>query len=59
MLHVINHSDSPAGKFELESIFTLWFTEDGTKLKKVQEFVDSTYLTEFFAKVAEVQSKEA
>jgi len=58
VLNIQNYADTPAGKFELESIFVLWFTEDGMKLQKVEEFVDSAYLNTFFAKVADVQSKD-
>ena len=32
----------------LETMFTLWMTEDGTAIKKVHQFVDSLLATKFF-----------
>jgi len=47
----LNRSDSANGPFSMESVFMLTFTEDGTKVCKVEEIVDSKYLTEFLAEL--------
>ncbi|KAK5115719.1 hypothetical protein LTR62_000808 [Meristemomyces frigidus] len=39
------------GCFEIETIWQSQFTNDGTKVKQISEFVDSTYLTEWLGKL--------
>ncbi|KAK5173537.1 uncharacterized protein LTR77_002218 [Saxophila tyrrhenica] len=54
VIHAINYAETPAGPFEMECIMILSFTEDGTKLKRVEELADSAYLNEFLERVAKV-----
>ncbi len=56
MIHIWNHSDSIIGPFEVETVWFLDFTEDGKKIKKVEEFVDTDYLTNFLGKLPQPES---
>ncbi|KAK3628548.1 hypothetical protein LTR56_005020 [Elasticomyces elasticus] len=42
---------TPAGDFAMETVWLFSFTEDGTKITSVKEFVDSGYLTGWLAKL--------
>ena len=47
----MNYAGSPVGPFEMESVFILTFTDDGNKVCKVEEVLDSDYINAFFAKL--------
>ena len=51
VIYVMNRLETPVGPFEMESVFMLTATEEGTKVRKVEEIVDSEYLLHFLAKV--------
>ena len=53
----MNTADTHVGPFEVESIFILTFTTDGTKICKVDEMVDSQALNTFFAKLPKPESE--
>ncbi|KAI7115138.1 hypothetical protein KC343_g18671 [Hortaea werneckii] len=50
-LHVFGSATSPVGKYEQEYTWFLTFSEDGTKVKRMEEMIDSAYLAEFFKRL--------
>ncbi|KAI6833465.1 hypothetical protein KC332_g12649 [Hortaea werneckii] len=50
-LHVFGSASSPVGKYEQEYTWFLTFNEDGTKVKRLEEMIDSSYLAEFFKRL--------
>ncbi|OTA34355.1 hypothetical protein BTJ68_07111 [Hortaea werneckii EXF-2000] len=50
-LHVFGSASSPVGKYEQEYTWFLTFNEDGTKVKRMEEMIDSSYLAEFFKRL--------
>lgn len=50
-LHVFGSASSPVGKYEQEYSWFLTFNEDGTKVKRMEEMIDSSYLAEFFKRL--------
>lgn len=57
VLHIMNTAGTPAGPFEMESVFILTFTKDGSKICKVDEMLDSEYINAFFAKLPKAQGE--
>lgn len=50
-LHIFGSASSPVGKYEQEYSWFLTFNEDGTKVKRIEEMIDSSYLAEFFKRL--------
>nr|OQO32215.1 hypothetical protein B0A51_00463 [Rachicladosporium sp. CCFEE 5018] len=50
-LHTLTVAETTAGHFEMEAMWILHFNEDGTKLKGLEQLVDSTAVAELFAKL--------
>ncbi|OQO06758.1 hypothetical protein B0A48_08546 [Cryoendolithus antarcticus] len=48
-LHTLTVAETTAGHFEVEAMWLLHFNEDGTKLKGLEQLVDSTAVAELFA----------
>lgn len=53
VLHASGEATTIAGPFRSEYIFTLHLTEDGHKVRKVEEFVDSALSKDQGAKIRE------
>jgi ketosteroid isomerase-like protein len=56
-MHASSRAETPIGTYANEYALVLSFTEDGTKITKIEEFVDSAYSAQFFAKLAISASK--
>lgn len=52
-VHATSHSDSVIGPYDNEYVFLLEFTEDGTKIVKMEEMVDSAYVLGFLKRLRE------
>nr|OQO19085.1 hypothetical protein B0A51_12445 [Rachicladosporium sp. CCFEE 5018] len=50
-LHTLTEAETTVGHFEMEAMWTLSFNEEGTKLKGLEQLVDSKAVTEFFGKI--------
>ncbi|KAI7194612.1 hypothetical protein KC363_g2075 [Hortaea werneckii] len=50
-LHVFGSASSPVGKYEQEYTWFLTFNEEGTRVKRIEEMIDSSYLAEFFKRL--------
>jgi len=48
MMHARSTADTRKGKYENEYALFLEFTEDGEKVVRFEEFVDSAYSERFF-----------
>jgi hypothetical protein len=53
MMHASSTAETPVGPYGNEYALVLKFSEDGSKVEKFEEFVDSGYSEKFFAKLAE------
>lgn len=53
MMHATSTADTDIGPYENEYALILQFAEDGRKVVKILEFVDSAYSMEFFERLAE------
>jgi ketosteroid isomerase-like protein len=51
-MHASSAADTKIGPYTNEYALSLSFTEDGTEITKIDEFVDSAYSAKFFAKLA-------
>lgn len=51
VLHLHDTAQSPIGPYANEYMFVLSFTEDGTKIIKIEEFLDSANCNEFFGRI--------
>lgn len=51
VLHLRDTAQSPVGAYDNEYMFILSFTEDGTKITKIEEFLDSANCNEFFGRI--------
>jgi ketosteroid isomerase-like protein len=51
MLHATSTADTEIGNYTNEYALFLTFTRDGSKVVRIDEFVDSAYSAEFFAKL--------
>jgi len=51
----MQHGTTSTGPFEMESLFMVLFTDDGTKMKEGKELVDSRYLTDSFENLSKGQ----
>jgi ketosteroid isomerase-like protein len=56
--HATSEANSPIGLYTNEYAWFLHFNESGENITKIEEFVDSLYTTEFFAKIREHRSSE-
>jgi hypothetical protein len=52
-MHATSTADSDIGPYANEYALILHFTEDGKKVTKFLEFVDSAFSTKFFADLRE------
>ncbi|OQO09962.1 hypothetical protein B0A48_04317 [Cryoendolithus antarcticus] len=50
-LHTLTVAETTAGHFEMEAMWMLHFNEDGTKLKGLEQLVDSRAVGELFEKI--------
>ncbi|KAH7087114.1 hypothetical protein FB567DRAFT_602682 [Paraphoma chrysanthemicola] len=53
MMHATSTAETDIGPYANEYALVLHFTEDGKKVVRFLEYVDSKYSSEFFAKLAE------
>jgi hypothetical protein len=53
MMHASSTSDTVIGPYGNEYALVLKFSEDGSKVEKFEEFVDSGYSEKFFVRLAE------
>ena len=53
VLHALSTAMTELGEYANEYVLTLWMTDDGTKVQKFEEFVDSKYSVEFLGKLRE------
>jgi hypothetical protein len=51
-MHASSAADTKIGLYTNEYALSLSFTEDGTEITKIDEFVDLVYSAKFFAKLA-------
>jgi ketosteroid isomerase-like protein len=51
-MHASSRADTNIGPYTNEYALSLSFTEDGTKITNIEEFVDSAYSAKFFAELA-------
>jgi ketosteroid isomerase-like protein len=56
-MHASSRAETAIGTYANEYAVVLSFTKDGTKITKIEEFVDSAYSAQFFAKLAISASK--
>jgi ketosteroid isomerase-like protein len=57
LIHASSRADTAVGRYANEYALILSFTKDRTKVTKIEEFVDSAYTTQFFAKLTIPASK--
>jgi hypothetical protein len=57
MVHATSTADTDIGQYANEYALIFNFTEDGKKVVKFLEFVDSAYSNKFFAALAETGLK--
>jgi hypothetical protein len=50
-IHASSTADTKDGPYANEYMLSLIFTEDGSKVTNIEEFVDSRYSLEFFAEL--------
>lgn len=50
-IHASSTAETPIGPYGNEYSLFLTFTDDGTKIKRFEEFVDSAYSGAYFAKL--------
>jgi len=53
VVHAKGSGETPVGPYRNEYAFFCYFNEDGTKITRVEEFVDSAFSQGFFGKVGE------
>jgi len=51
VLHLRDTAQSPIGPYANEYMFVLSFSQDGGKIVKIEEFLDSANCNEFFGKI--------
>jgi ketosteroid isomerase-like protein len=56
--HATSEAKSPIGLYSNEYAWFLQFNESGEKITKIEEFVDSAYITEFLAKLNPHESSD-
>jgi ketosteroid isomerase-like protein len=56
-VHATAVGDTPLGVYENEHVFFLSFTDDGKKVNRVEEYVDTSYSEDFVKKVKEYQAR--
>jgi ketosteroid isomerase-like protein len=53
MMHATSTAETDVGPYGNEYALVLNFTDDGKKVTRILEYVDSAYSIKFFAKLAE------
>lgn len=53
VVHAKGYGETPVGSYKNEYAFFLYFNEQGTKVVRVEEFVDSEFSNTFFERVGE------
>ncbi|CAJ2502724.1 Uu.00g101180.m01.CDS01 [Anthostomella pinea] len=53
VLHARGYGETPVGPYRNEYAFFFYFNEEGTKVVRVEEFVDSEFSNGFFARMQE------
>ena len=54
IIHATSTAETKVGHYANEYALILTFTEDGKKVAKFEEFVDSAYSLDFFAKLSKL-----
>jgi ketosteroid isomerase-like protein len=54
VMHVSSKALTVMGEYANEYIFSLWMTEDGKTVERVEEFADSKYSADYFGKLGEL-----
>lgn len=57
VLHATAVGETPLGPYENEHVFFLSFNEDGSKVNRVEEYVDTSY-SEAFVKKIQARSQQ-
>lgn len=57
VMHLTSTASTPIDEYHNEYMLTLHMTEDGHKVDKFEEFVDSKYSADFMARVREFLSQ--
>lgn len=55
VLHAKTDADLPFGEYRNEHVFVFWFTEDGKKMSRVDDMMDSAFMLDLQGKFAEMQ----
>jgi ketosteroid isomerase-like protein len=51
MMHASSMAETKVGRYNNEYALFLDFTDDGRQIKRIEEFADSAYSADFFAKL--------
>jgi ketosteroid isomerase-like protein len=51
MMHASSMAETKVGRYNNEYALFLDFTDDGKQIKRIEEFADSAYSADFFAKL--------
>ena len=58
VVHAKGDGETPVGPYANEYALFMYFTEDGTKIKRIEEFLDSAFSTSLFAKLGEYRKSQ-
>jgi hypothetical protein len=56
-VHATAIGDTPLGAYENEHVFFFYFTDDGRKVNRVEEYVDTSYSEAFVKNVKDYQAR--
>ena len=59
VVHAKGDGETPVWPYANEYALFLYFTEDGKKIKKIEEFLDSAFSTGLLAKLEEYRKSQA
>ncbi|EMC91463.1 hypothetical protein BAUCODRAFT_160969 [Baudoinia panamericana UAMH 10762] len=57
--HAKGDGETPVGAYKNEYVFFFYFTEDGTKVRRVEEFVDTAFNAGLLPKLSEYMASKA